>query len=458
MAGRRVELELRDVPYSHPRETVDKLPRLLSTRVGLLQRIQVGQRRAQDPATLALGAASGDLARVAGISNSPKAGGGGIDIETAIAATVGEAVERYCMYWVDRDGLVFGSYAGLEGDAVAPDLLRLYDERQVRSRPERTRLAYFDEDTRINWTWAYSLTRARPVLVPASFIYLDYQAGEGEAVVGWNTSTGLAAGATLEEAVLRGVQEVVERDAFAIGWLRRRVGPELEVDDAEIGREMRACFRTEHPAVDLRIYDIALDVPIACLFGVLRRPLEFGPIVCVASVARNSPRDAVRKCIREIGQGVPYIRYLRDQLADWEPAADHRDVRTFDHHCTLYSKRPELIDRNLAFCRDRTDARALSELDDASTGRPLGDLQGIVRMLSDIGHEVVVLDITTPDVKDVGLHVVRVLVPGFVPLHGNHNYPYLGVRRLHAVPEKLRWAEAGWDPEQGINPDPHPFP
>ena len=458
MVRRPVELKLHDIPYSHPSATLDVIPKILSSKVGIIQRLQPGQCHAQDPKILAMGVSSGDLARVVGIENSPKAGGSGTDIETAIASTVGEAVERYCMYWFDRSEFIPGTYKELAPDAIAPDALRLYSEEQVRRKPDGVNLQYFADDTPISWVWGYSLTRTRPVLVPASFVYLNYDPADGEALIGRNTSTGLAAGATLEEAVLSGLSEVVERDAFAIAWLRRRVGPEIDIDDATLREDIATRFMTEHTAVDLRIYDIMLDIPTPCVFGVLRRPMEYGPALCVASVARTSPREAVIKCVREIGQGIPYMRYLRYQLSDWEPNADHSDVRTFDHHYTLYNKRPELIDRNLRFCAEQERRVLLSALPSVATGRPLGDITRLLDMLAQVGYEVVVLDITTPDVRDAGLFVVRVLVPGLVPLHGNHNFPYLGVQRLYTVPFKLGWGDQGWEASVGINPDPHPFP
>jgi ribosomal protein S12 methylthiotransferase accessory factor len=94
---------------------------------------------------------------------------------------------------------------------------------------------------------------------------------------------------------------------------------------------------------------------------------------------------------------------------------------------------------------------------DQSTGRPLSDVARLVELLEEVGLEALVVDITTPDVREVGLQVVRVLVPGLVPMHGNHNFPYLGVERLYSVPEKLGWASNGWV-DTGVNRDPHPFP
>ena len=409
---------------------------------------------------LSMAVSAADLSRVAGIANAAKAGGGGEDLNTAIAATIGEMVERYCMYWYDADEFVQGSYRSLaSSNAISPDLLRLYDKKQVEAKPSDVELAYFTDDVPIDWVWAYSLTRSTPVLVPASFVYMNYHASSDRvAVIGRQASTGLAAGATLEEAVLNGLAEVIERDAFAISWLHRKVGAAIRIDDAKLAGDIKRRFRTDLPSVDLRFYDISLDICTPCVIGFLRRSAEFGRVICVSSVARTNPCAAIVKCAREIGQGMPYIRYLRSQLKDWTPAEDFSDVRTFDHHFLLYIKRPELIDLNMAFFDQMTEEIDLSCLADVSTGRPLGDIKRLMGMVAEVGYEVVVRDITTPDVRDVGLHVVRVLVPGLMPLHGNHNFPYLGVRRLYTVPEKLRWVDGGWDSKAGINPNPHPFP
>ncbi len=459
MGSKHVALDLQDVPFSSPLDTINKIPRLVSPKVGLMKSLHHGYYRAQDPVTLSIGCGSADLSRVSDVVNSPKAGGGGDRVEVALAATIGEMVERYCMYWFDRKSLVTGTYRELEKDAISPHALRLYSEEQVRNKPPEVNLDYFTENVNISWVWAYSLTRRRPVLVPATLVYLGYEEVEGEKVIGRNASSGLAAGATLEEAILSGLNEVIERDAFTISWMRRRVGPLIKVDDDELAESIRKRYMTDHPEVNLRFHDISLDIRTTCVLGLLRRPAEFGPALSVSSVSRTSPRDAIGKCMREIGQGFPYIRYLRDQLKDWEMAPDFTDLTTFDHHYTMYNRRPDLVTRNLSFCDAVTDEVLMSELPDPSTGRPLGDIDVLTQMLDELGHEVIVVDITTPDVKEVGLHVVRVLAPGLMPIHGSHNFPYLGVQRLYDVPEKLGWAETeGWDPNQGINKDPHPFP
>jgi ribosomal protein S12 methylthiotransferase accessory factor len=445
-------VELQDVSFSDPLTTIEIGRRLISSKVGLIRSISYGIYLPQDTFCMALGSSNTDLAHL-GISNSDKAGGGGESLETAMAATIGEAVERYCMLFYDKSEMPLAPYREVSDEAVSPDDLRLYSREQVAGKADHIRLDYFDEDSVIRWVSGYSLTHHRTRLVPATMVYLKYKLDDGEMAPGRNASTGLAAGATLEQAILTGLYEVIERDAFVIGWLQAKTGPRLVVDDPEIQASMTSRFHTDHPSVDFQIYDITLDIPAFSVFGVLRRPAEYGSVLCVSSVCRLKPRDAMRKCLREVGQGMPYLRFLREQLKDWEPADDYSDLTTFDHHYTHYSKRPELIPKAMAFCDEVRDEVKLSEIPDRSTGRLLGDLQLCLDMLKEAGYEVIVVDITTPDIRDLGLHVVRVMVPGLVPIHGNHNFPYLGVQRLHDIRKNMSWEES-----EGLNPFPHPFP
>jgi len=48
------------------------------------------------------------------------------------------------------------------------------------------------------------------------------------------------------------------------------------------------------------------------------------------------------------------------------------------------------------------------------------------------------VDLTTPDIVQTGLSVVRVLIPGLV-LNGPPAFPFLGSDRLQAVPSQLGW-------------------
>jgi ribosomal protein S12 methylthiotransferase accessory factor len=451
------ELELRDVPATDSWETIRRGSRLISRKVGLIQQFAESRYQAQDPVLFVTGAQLADFSRCVSDGLALKAAGAGDNATAALVSAIGEAAERHCACFFDRDEMVVGAFCELADDAASPDLLRQFSLEQIECfGPWRP--AYFDEDSRIRWVWGYSLSECRPRLVPASLVYLNYRPAADEANIGLNASTGLAAGATREEAILSGLLEIVERDAFTIAWMHRQPGRRIDIDDDELQKVLRKRLWADRPSVDVRFFDLTTDVAIPAVFLVMRRQAESGPVVCLGAASRLSPRQAVRKCVHEGGQTLPLIRILLASEKDWQPAPDFSNLINFDYHFLTYLRRPDLVPQAFAFYDACGDRVALSRLPDHSTGHVLADIEYCVASLRNAGYEVIVIDITTPDIAEVGLSVVRVIVPGLVPLHGSHLFPPLGVRRLSEVPYRLGWEERGWSPESGLNPFPHPFP
>ena len=449
-------LELRDVPPSDPWDTIRRGSRLISRKVGLIRQIAGIRYQAQDPVFFAAGALLANF--TGGGGGQPLNAGGAGDTEAlAVASAIGEAAERHSACFFDRDDMVFGSFRDLGDDAASPDLLRLYSREQTERFGPRGP-GYFDEDSRIQWVWGYSLTDRRPRLVPASLVYLNFRPHADEANIGHNASTGLAAGATREEAILSAMLETIERDAFILAWMHRQPGRLIDIDDDELTDVLRVRMWADRPGVDVKFFDLTTDVPIPVVFLIMRRQTEFGPVTCLGAASRVSPRRAVRKCIVEGGQNFPVIRNLLTSERDWQPAPDFSNLTTFDYHFLTYLKRPELVPEAFAFYDHCEDRVRLSELPDHSTGRVLGDIEYCVESLRRAGYEAIVVDITTPDVAEAGLCVMRVVVPGLVPLHGNHQRPFLGVRRIAEAPFRLGWHRRGWNADGGLNPWPHPFP
>jgi len=448
---------LREVPATDARETLRRASRLVSRRVGIIRAVGPGVTYAQDPGIFSAGTISSQLSLSQRIANPSKAGGAGETLEVSLAAAIGEAVERYGMLFYDKSRMILAAYRDLGEPAVPPDLLRLHSREQVEHPRRRGRLAYFDGDSRLRWMWGWSLTHDRPRLVPSALVYLGYDSGPDEAAIGSNASTGLAAGLTQEAAILSGLYEIVERDAFAISWLYRQVRGKVRLDDAELQARLLADFAVGRPGVSLDLFDLTSDIPIPSVLAVMRRPAEFGPALCVGAAARLSPRGAVRKSLLELGQGLPYLRVLMAQGKAWVPKEDFSDLGSFDDHLMLYNKNPQMAAEALAFY-DSAPEELMSSIQDGSTGRIKGDVERCVDLLAQSGHEVIVIDLTTPDLREAGFSVVRVLVPGLIPLHGDHALPYLGVARLREVPWRLGWVDRGQDPLAILNPLPHPFP
>ena len=83
-------------------------------------------------------------------------------------------------------------------------------------------------------------------------------------------------------------------------------------------------------------------------------------------------------------------------------------------------------------------------------------LEDLVASLAMVAGDVLVADVTPPDVAALGVRVVRGIVPGFQPIHFGADQARLGHPRLFTAPH--RWGLRDRPAERAdLNPDPHPL-
>src|SRR5262249_15974708 len=145
----------------------------------------------------------------------------------------------------------------------AAGALRLFRHDQLADPAIRARP--FTSSTPVRWVRGFALPAAEPAYLPVQLVYLaGTEPSAGEAAIGYSPSSGLAWGPGLARAVLVGLLEVVERDAFMITWYNRLSLPRLDwrSDPALVAFERRyfAPSGLDYAVVDLSIF---LDVPTA---------------------------------------------------------------------------------------------------------------------------------------------------------------------------------------------------
>jgi ribosomal protein S12 methylthiotransferase accessory factor len=73
------------------------------------------------------------------------------------------------------------------------------------------------------------------------------------------------------------------------------------------------------------------------------------------------------------------------------------------------------------------------------------------------GSSAYAVDVTSPDVAELGLAVAKVVAPELCALDVDHDARFLGARRLYRGAAELGLAPAALA-DGAVNPEPHPFP
>lgn len=390
------------------------------------------------------GASIGDASYLGAATKLPVgAGGAGWTMEEARMAALGEACERYCATMVDRARIHYAApkdvpgavrgWAGFTAQQLAhPDMHG----------------APWDEDALMGWVRAERIPGGE-AWVPAQFVWVPYGPVPGERIVAPGLTTGFGAGPTAEHARLAGLYEVVERDAFTLAWLTRAVPPELPM--TEWTPRMRSLARHAR----LRLFDLTHDVGLPTYMCVLEKAGAVGQAIAVGAATRHDAHHAAEKATLEAFQTFPYVREMVRADPGWRARPDFSNLTDFRQHCRFYTVHPEHR-AGIAHLLDGPAPRAVSLAD-----RTLGDVDpAVASRLDDAAArlarcdlEAYAVDITTIDVREGGLHVQRVLVPGAQPLHGIHHAAHLEGPRLLAAHRHLPYL----DGPREVTPWPHPF-
>ena len=109
-----------------------------------------------------------------------------------------------------------------------------------------------------------------------------------------------------------------------------------------------------------------------------------------------------------------------------------------------------------AFLWQIGDQKRIDQLLNPSTGDVEKDLELCTLALAAKGYRAAMVELTTPDLVDYGIHVVRVIIPGLQPVHFGHGEERLGGERLFTLPMQLGFSGSVRS-ESDLNPCPHPL-
>jgi ribosomal protein S12 methylthiotransferase accessory factor len=374
-----------------------------------------------------------------------RGGGKGMSDIQAKASALCEAIERYSALYTDDSVVrVTAPFREVADEAIQPNDMTCYSDHQYRNRDAWNALypirytvpEPFDEDQPVRWTRVWSLTDSRWRLVPTVYAYFGAPLDDGPVFCN-SDSNGNAGGNCLEEAILQGLLELVERDCTAIWWYNRLPRPGVDLASFEEPYLMQLTRWYEARNRELWVLDFTSDLGIPTFAALSRRTDGPPESITMGFGAHLDTRTAVLRAVTELNQAsVLFLAFGDTPEIDAEGSL--LDIWMKE---TTIAKDPYLAPA------DHLPARTAGDFEAAASGDITTDVETCVNLMRDHDLEVLVLDQTQPD---LGLNAVKVMSPGMrLPYHR------LAPGRLYDVPVRLGWTTTALD-EKDLNP--HPFP
>ncbi len=315
------------------------------------------------------------------IIGTKKQMGKGSTPEQSKASACMELGERFSFFSFlkDPDNFIVGDYPAMAaaGYPVLPVTTLLHSVHDTSCSPEQ--LERLLAGLPMRWTLARNLTRDEDVLVPFSWFYAI------------NEFNGPCAGNTIEEAILQGISEVVERHVCAVITKNKIRTPAIDLSSVTdpVARELIDKF--ERNGIELRVNDFSLDTGIPNIGALAWDPATFPDKSELVYTAGTTP-----------GADKALIRALTEvaQLAG--------DFESGSNYVASGLPKPLALE-DIDYVANPVETIAIDQITDLCDDDMLQELKNCLHALEKIDMEVLVVDTMHPKLK---IPAAYTIIPG----------------------------------------------
>ena len=280
----------------------------------------------------------------------------------------------------------------------------------------------------------YSLGKKCEVLYPAQAIYLGYQAVTGEEKITYSTTNGCAAGFDRQDTIIKGVLELVERDAIMAHWLWKKSPRKFSKIPTRV---QNAIDEISAGKIKYHFLDLTINTKIPVAAVIIHNKTGCGYTYSIGASCAASAETAITKAFLEAVQGKRNLRLDPEK----DKGISKKELTNFEKIIPYYSTEKNFKKIKFLFS-NKEEAQ--------NTSKTLSNREILCRVMK-ISGDLLVFEQTTRDVKQIGLHVIRMVAPGLIQLPVPST-PFLGAPRINQLRDYFN------DDTTAINNEPHPFP
>lgn len=335
------------------------------------------------------------------LTGTKKQMGKGATAQQSEASALMELMERFSFFsFIEQFPFPVMRYKELDDLAVSVEDLK----KSVYDTQTPTELCLrFLEDLPLRWAKAWNITLGREQWVPIDWFYTI------------NEYNGPASGNTLEEAILQGMCEVVERHVGSIVSNDRTVTPEIDRDSIRDPAAIELLEKFRSNGIELFIRDISLDTGVPTVAVLAYDPSTYpdsSEIVFTAGTTSN-PEKSLCRALTEIAQ----------------LAGDFQSHTSYSPTLPKYASLEEA-----AYLMKSNGKRSIQDMPDHDDNNIRVEIERCAAALAQKGLQVLAINVTHPGLQ---VPAVYTIIPGAHFLDHTRNTDFA----QHAARTMLRGLE-----------------
>ena len=316
-------------------------------------------------------------------------GGKGISKDHAKASAMMEGFERYSAEKQESDDTIFATpnEIGEKGEYIEPKSLNL---------PQKFEKADLG-DTKFEWNLAHDIITGNDYYFLSNAVFHPYNHDSDVESLFKSNTNGLASGNVLEEAILHGIFEVIERDAWSIFEMTHKNYSQINIDSIESDLINEIIDKFESQGIKIKLMDFTADINIPTIAASADDTVTRDAGLLTLGIGTHlDPEVAILRALTEVAQSrATQINGAREDTvrADFAREAGYERMKRINKY----------------YFRQEEEQINLSDIENKSTTSIDEDIDIVKEELiaNDIKH-VLYTDLTRPEVD---VSVVRVIIP-----------------------------------------------
>jgi len=210
-------------------------------------------------------------------------------------------------------------------------------------------------------------------------------------------TNGLAAGSCMEEAVLHGLLEVVERDAYSIAEYTKNTGKKILLSEQD-GVPYQLYKKFTDAGVDVHLWllptDSGIHVVLAAVDDVV---LKYPTLLLIGAGAHLDPSVAVNRALTEAAQSrVVQIHGSRknSEREEVQLRVGYNAIKNINRH----------------WYRSKAETTTLDELEKQASKKPYNNIQILLKKIAPTSTRAIIVNLSRPGID---IPVIRAIIPAY---------------------------------------------